>query len=289
MDIKDWILIGGSILLAAVVIHGFWVAWSNRRDTLKMAIDRNIPREEVDDLLLLRAELPNGGARPKSELASGRTDPNLEPRTPRQGKPQQSSMFGESTAQVESTPLVTQRSVEREANEDFGRKKSPQTRSRAKPKSTRHEKADDTPVQTPQEILVISVLGRNGQSFPGNELMQVFMRNGLKFGDMNIFHRLDVTTKAVQFSIVSVVEPGSFDLSNMDEFDTPGISFFMKLPGPDEPMAAFEDMLGVARDVARSLGGDLKDEQMGVITSQTIEHLKQRITDFSRKRMSQRA
>ena len=65
MDIKDWILIGGGILLAAVIGHGFWLAWRSRRDTLRMDIEPNVPREEVDELDLLRAELPNGGARVK--------------------------------------------------------------------------------------------------------------------------------------------------------------------------------------------------------------------------------
>ena len=63
MDIKDWILIGGGLLLVAVIGHGFWLAWRSRRDTLRMDIDPNIPRDDVDPLDLLRAELPNGGAR----------------------------------------------------------------------------------------------------------------------------------------------------------------------------------------------------------------------------------
>jgi cell division protein ZipA len=47
-------------------------------------------------------------------------------------------------------------------------------------------------------------------------------------------------------------------------------------------------MLAVARDVAAALSAELKDEQHSVLTNQTIEHYRQRIADFSRKRMSQR-
>ena len=111
----------------------------------------------------------------------------------------------------------------------------------------------------------------------------------VRFGDMNIFHRIDQANKTVQFSVASAVEPGTFDLSAMAEFSTLGITMFLRLPGLDEPLPVFDDMLGVARDIASSLGGDLKDEQLSVMTGQTSEHCRQRIAEFSRKRMSQRA
>ncbi len=47
----------------------------------------------------------------------------------------------------------------------------------------------------------------------------------------------------------------------------------MRMPGPDQPLEVFEDMLAVTRDVAASLGADLKDEQLSVMTSQTISAL----------------
>ena len=79
MDIKDWILVGGGLLLIAVIGHGFWLAWRSRRDTLKIDIDPNIPRGDVDDLDLLRAELPNGGARVRMNEPIEQTDLALEP------------------------------------------------------------------------------------------------------------------------------------------------------------------------------------------------------------------
>ena len=79
MDIKDWILVGGGLLLIAVIGHGFWLAWRSRRDTLKIDIDPNIPRGDFDDLDLLRAELPNGGARVRTFEPLEQTDLALEP------------------------------------------------------------------------------------------------------------------------------------------------------------------------------------------------------------------
>ena len=48
-------------------------------------------------------------------------------------------------------------------------------------------------------------------------------------------------------------------------------------------------MLSVAKSVVKSLGGDVRDEHRNVMTSQTEEHYRQRIVDFSRRRMSKRA
>ncbi len=100
----------------------------------------------------------------------------------------------------------------------------------------------------PPEVIVINVLARNGAKFGGTDLVEAFLRNGLKFGDMNIFHRMQPASKEVQFSVASAVEPGTFDLSAMEVFKTPGVSFFMRMPGPG----------AAARSVRRHARGDAR-------------------------------
>jgi cell division protein ZipA len=63
----------------------------------------------------------------------------------------------------------------------------------------------------------------------------------------------------------------------------------MQLPGPEDPSAAFEDMLSVAKSVVKGLGGEVRDEHRNIMTPQTVEHYRARIVDFSRRRMSKRA
>ena len=106
---------------------------------------------------------------------------------------------------------------------------------------------------------------------------------------MNIFHRVEPLTKAVHYSVANVVEPGTFDMAEMESLRSPGLCLFMQLPGADNPGTVFEDMLSVAREVQTELGGELKDEQRNFMTPQTVEHYRQRIVDFSRRRMSKRA
>jgi cell division protein ZipA len=137
------------------------------------------------------------------------------------------------------------------------------------------------------EVLVLNVTAKHGRVFAGDDLLQVLITLGLKFGDMNIFHkRLSKEHQStVIFSVANMLNPGTFDLNNMDEFATLGISFFLALPTPINNLDAFEQMLVVAQEIRDTLGGDLKDDHRNGMTGQTIEHYRQRIRDFELHRL----
>lgn len=141
-----------------------------------------------------------------------------------------------------------------------------------------------------REVVVINVLARNGEDFKGSVLKELFEACGLEYGDMDIYHRHEEsdTTSPVQFSVASAVEPGTFRPQDMPTLSTPGISFFMSMPGPSNALQAFEFMLETAQCVVRNMGGELKDERRSVMTPQTIEHCRQRIREFERKQRSPR-
>ncbi|HVL01799.1 MAG TPA: cell division protein ZipA [Dongiaceae bacterium] len=135
-----------------------------------------------------------------------------------------------------------------------------------------------------QEVLVMNVMARQGE-LPGGDLLRVLLSCGFRFGEMNIFHRYEQHSGkgAMLFSVANVVEPGTFDLDNMDNFSTPGICMFMQLPGPKRPMHAFEIMMDSARKIANLLEADIRDEQHNILRQQTAEHYRQRVLDFERK------
>ena len=138
------------------------------------------------------------------------------------------------------------------------------------------------------EVVVINVLAKAGENFSGTKLKDLFEACGLQHGDLDIYHRHEKTDtrSPVQFSVASAVEPGTFRPQDMPSLSTPGISFFMSLPGPSNSLQAFEFMLETAQCVVRNLGGELKDERRSVMTPQTIEHCRQRIREFERKKRS---
>lgn len=151
------------------------------------------------------------------------------------------------------------------------------------------EAVEDAEPQLPeqaQEIIIINLMAPRGTAFNGNALSPALTRQKLKFGQMGIFHRHlnnDGDAESV-FSLANMVEPGNFDLVNINESLTPGVCFFLSLPTCCEGGPAFEDMVTTARALAEELGGELKDESRSVLTQQMVEHYRQRVMEFELKR-----
>lgn len=141
-----------------------------------------------------------------------------------------------------------------------------------------------------EEIFVINILKQDGSGLAGEALNHVFKACDMRHGEMNIFHRFEKANAQgkIQFSVVNAIEPGTFDLENIDELVTPGISLFMSLPGPEKPMEAFDAMAEVALVFARNFDATLHDDTHSDLTPQTLEHYRNRIREFTRKHLSQK-
>ncbi|MBF1801151.1 cell division protein ZipA [Alloalcanivorax profundimaris] len=172
------------------------------------------------------------------------------------------------------------------AADDPGRSGSGRETPEAPPEPPRarnnHAPAQDAP---PLEVIVFHLIARRPDRFDGQALLRLLLEGGLRYGDMQIFHRHRDSNAGdqLEFSVANAVEPGTFDIDTMEEEGFAGITFFMKLPGPGEPLAALDRMLAIGRRLADELDGELKDEQHSVLTPQTMEHLRQRVQEFERR------
>ncbi|RYY75285.1 MAG: cell division protein ZipA [Gammaproteobacteria bacterium] len=146
------------------------------------------------------------------------------------------------------------------------------------------------PQAEPEEVLIINIMAAKGDMFNGSELLDIVLKCGLRYGSMDIFHRYADTKGegALLFSMANMVRPGTFDLDAMDEFSTPGVSLFMTLPIEADSMQSFDLMVETAQAISQTLNGELKDEQRSAMTKQTLEHSRQRIRDFERKKLFRR-
>jgi cell division protein ZipA len=136
--------------------------------------------------------------------------------------------------------------------------------------------------QEEPEVFMFNVVARSKQGFHGGDILHILLACDLRFGDMGFFHRheLEAGRGAVQFSVTNMMQPGVFDIDNMADMATPGLVFFLTLPGPDDMMQAFDYMLETAKTVARNLDADVLDESRSVVSKQTMEHSRQKIRDL---------
>lgn len=138
-----------------------------------------------------------------------------------------------------------------------------------------------------EEVLVIHVAAKAGKKIQGGELLGGLFNCGLHYGSMKIFHRFSHANGEgpLMFSMANMVNPGIFDLDNINSFETPGVTFFLTLPGPKNSMTAFDLMLDTVRRLARILNAELKDETQNLLSQQTIDDYRRRIRDFERSQI----
>ncbi|ASG65447.1 cell division protein ZipA [Idiomarina piscisalsi] len=137
-------------------------------------------------------------------------------------------------------------------------------------------------VGEPEEVIALHVKG----SVQGALLLQMMTELGCKFGDLGIFHRYENTagTGELIFSVANMFNPGTFDLDNLENFETEGVAFFMTLPMKFDGQQAFNMMLNAAKKLATEIPqGQVLDGQRQLLTRQSIHEARQTIREFERQ------
>lgn len=135
------------------------------------------------------------------------------------------------------------------------------------------------------EVIVVSVVMLEGQMMSGAALLPSLLTLGMKFGDMDIFHRHEdnAGNGKVTFSLANMMNPGTFNLDEIESFATQGISMFMTLPNAGDPFEVFQQMIGAAKQLALEFQGQVLDDKRSVMTKQTEQHYIGKIREFERK------
>jgi cell division protein ZipA len=141
------------------------------------------------------------------------------------------------------------------------------------------------PEQPIERIITLFVSSRAGGTMHGPNLVVAAEKAGLTFGDMGIFHRL-ISGKPEAgpiFSMANMVKPGNFDMRHIEELHTPGVSFFMTLPGPLPALDAWDAMLPTAQRLAELLDANVLDEERNALGRQRVAHLRDELRAWDRK------
>ena len=272
MDIglREWLFVIGIIVIVAVLFDG-WRRMSGNKSNLKFRLDRNLadlPDEENSEILgparTVKKREPSLSA--GDELDLGLHADSAARSGHDAGMLAAVDQHDEAVVTSLANPydnIVDERQLELETEQG----------------------PDDY-----EEILIIYVAARNPEGFKGPALLQSILESGLRFGSMDVFHRHESMTGKGEklFSMANALNPGTFNLDDMDMFSTRAVCFFMGLPGPRNSRQAFDLMIAAARKLAKELDGDLKDDHRSVLTAQTIEHYRQRIADFERQQLTQK-
>lgn len=120
--------------------------------------------------------------------------------------------------------------------------------------------SEEQPTPPAHQIIALRLVAPPTEVFEGAALRAAIEAEGLVFGRYQIFHRLDAAGRAV-FSLASLKEPGTFDVSTMDLGSFRGVAMFVVLPGPLPGGDAFDGLIATARAIAGRLGGLLQDER----------------------------
>jgi len=300
MNLRDWLILIGVVIIIGIVLDGFRRMRLAKKDSLQMSRDMGGDLEitPIDDGY--NPELPGGGAR-----IVGNVDGDISDSDQLQADVDapdfENPVLTNPVLKHREEPHLGDPLLEPSKEDELSETLVADSHSRIEVKSVdvktvhagKKSKSSTAELESSKEndqtlCIVINVHAATNHGFPGTEVKKLLEACGLDHGDMSIFHRHeeDDLLSPIQFSVANAIEPGYFDPSTLDEISTPGVSFFMTLPGPKDYSKAFEYMLETAQCFARNLKGDLKDEQLSVITAQTIEHNRQKIKDFERRQLS---
>jgi len=128
------------------------------------------------------------------------------------------------------------------------------------------------------KIVTIHIVAPQDQVFNGATLYELFEQRGLHFGEMNIFHSMHQQKK--MFSILKMVEPGYFDINDINSFYTPGITLILQLPGPVAADVAFEVLISEASEIAQHLGGVVLGSDRSTLSNQAVSHMREDILEY---------
>jgi len=154
------------------------------------------------------------------------------------------------------------------------------------PEPKEERKTQPLKSEQPQEVLVLNVKSADDNPIPGSALLPMLLTLGFKFGDQDIFHRhVNSNGKGpVLFSLANMFKPGNFDIDNLENFTTQGISLFMILPIEGEPHQVFNMMHNAARKIAEEFSAQIYDGKRTLLTKQSLQQYVEKIREFERQR-----
>ena len=148
------------------------------------------------------------------------------------------------------------------------------------------EEAVDTQQDAPKDVadfVIVHIQMPEGLTMQGSKLLPAVNTLGFKYSEEGFFNRhLDPAGQgSVLFRLVNMYNPGTFDIDNMEQFSTAGVSLFMTLPCDGDGLAAFNMLHSAAKKIADEFGADILDAERNVMTVERIRQYVEQVRAFS--------
>ncbi|MDP1539822.1 MAG: cell division protein ZipA [Moraxellaceae bacterium] len=240
------------LVITVIAVALYFFVWRPRAQRLRLKIER-IPSKRLDDT-----------PEPTEIIGSVRVKPRQEPRL-------------DSNVDEQSAPVIDP-VIEPYVEPVIEEVKSEP----AKPLEQVDMFPDEPLPEAVEKVYYIHVMS-NHSGFTGSELLRCMLQYGLRFGEMDIFHRHESPSGRgeILFSMAQAVEPGTFDIDEMDRSLIAGVTFFMSLPGY-KSLIAFDLLVDTARRLANELDGELLDSSTQVISVEQLELWRQEVVKLER-------
>lgn len=133
-----------------------------------------------------------------------------------------------------------------------------------------------------QEVLMLYIDKAEGTPIDGAKLLPTLLTLGFKYGEMDLFHRhQDSSGKGdVLFSLANMYNPGTFDIDNMEQLDTRGLTIFMTLPNAAEPLQTFNMMHNAAKKIADEFDATVLDDKRNPLDVAIVRSYVEKIRKF---------
>ncbi len=142
----------------------------------------------------------------------------------------------------------------------------------------------DKNAQAEEDVIAVYVLASKEEPMiKGDKILSASYALNLQHGDMKIFHRIEevsmegVVKDEIQFSMANLLEPGWFDIENMNQLETAGLSFFMQVSLVKNPCAVLDEMLICAHKMSAMLGAKLCSAQRQLLDEAYATHLRNKV------------
>lgn len=289
---REWLFLCGAVLALVLVVDGIRKMRNNVSGKVKMtrAVGGGFPAEG-DEMEEYGTELPNGGARvihrdlddqQEQLVAEGFSATSGESF---ESEPSLSAVTKEK--RVSSTLSDESKAAEialGDLADNFQDDMPDNPQENAKSNSVEDSLLDAQAEQliSEQRIIVLHVKSNSSNGFNGSDLLQILLACDLRYGERKILHRHEQSggKGKLQFSVANMIEPGTFNLDDIGSFRTPGVTFFMGLPGPASPSEAFECLIETANCLVKNLDATLLDEHHEPATLSMIQQLREHVRSF---------